>query len=85
MTKVSITLPSAVSQVDISRKNERRSNLIQKLTSKPGLRNKLNAFCIECVYDPYDDGTWRKQVENCTAMTCPLFQVRPTTINSKES
>jgi len=49
---------------------------ISRLTSKAGLRGKLDAKCCECIYDPYQEGTWRKQVENCTSLTCPLFNVR---------
>lgn len=37
----------------------------------------INAFCKMCIYDKGAEGTWRQQVEACTAKTCPLFQFRP--------
>lgn len=54
-----------------------RTETIHRLVRKPGLRGRLDAKCCECIYDPYQEGTWRKQVENCTSPTCPLFDVRP--------
>ena len=48
-----------------------------------GLRSRIDAKCRECVYDPLDKGTWRKQVENCTSPNCPLFDVRPLPIKKK--
>ena len=34
--------------------------------------------CIECIYDPgCGGGTWREQVQACTAPSCPLYGVRP--------
>lgn len=42
------------------------------------LRKAINAKCKECIYDPYSgDGNWRQQVTGCTAISCPLFAVRP--------
>lgn len=46
--------------------------------NKPKLRDKIDAKCRSCIYDPYAEGTWRKQIENCTSQRCPLFPVRPT-------
>ena len=37
----------------------------------------IKAFCKECIYDPYDKGTWKMQVERCTAVNCPLYPFRP--------
>jgi len=51
--------------------------LIRKHASKPGLRGKIDAKCIECIYDPYQSGSWRIQVEKCSSLTCPLYSVRP--------
>ena len=56
---------------------QRRAELIQKQASKPGFRGKIDAKCIDCIYDPYSAGTWRKQVEDCTAPDCPLYPIRP--------
>lgn len=46
--------------------------------SKAELRAAINAKCCECIYDPVGGvGTWREQVEACTAPRCPLYGVRP--------
>ncbi len=58
-----------------------QQKLIDKLVSKPSLRGPIDAKCVECIYDPYQRGTWRSQVENCTSPACPLFNKRPTTTN----
>lgn len=59
--------------------NERREYLIAREAGKAGLRGRINAKCIECIYDPYCQGcgTWRQQTEACTAPECPLHEVRP--------
>lgn len=62
----------------ITAKESHRNNLIHKLASKPGLRPKIDAKCVECIYDPHSDGTWRNQVVNCTCSSCPLFEIRAT-------
>lgn len=41
------------------------------------LRKAINVKCRECVYDPYQKGTWRAQVKACTCYRCPLFAMRP--------
>ncbi len=56
---------------------------IDNLARKPGLRSKIDAKCCECIYDPYQEGTWRIQVDNCTSMTCPLFSKRAKTFKKK--
>jgi hypothetical protein len=57
--------------------DEYKQNLIHKHAGKAGKNGKITAKCIECVYDPKEVGTWRKQVENCTSYTCPLYSERP--------
>jgi len=43
------------------------------------LRKAIDAKCKECIYDPIGGpGSWRNQVGNCTAYSCPLYDVRPT-------
>lgn len=42
------------------------------------LRAAINAKCKDCIYDRLAGGTWRAQVEACTATTCPLYPYRPT-------
>ena len=58
-----------------------QQELIDRLSSKPGLRGKIDAKCVECIYDPLDVGTWRQQVARCTSYTCPLRPVRPQPTN----
>ncbi|MGH7239626.1 MAG: hypothetical protein ACREHG_06120 [Candidatus Saccharimonadales bacterium] len=42
------------------------------------MRAAINAKCKECIYDPIaGNGTWRQQVEACTAHSCPLYELRP--------
>ena len=64
----------------------RTQELIRLHVSKPGLRGKVNAKCIECIYDEglLGHGSWRKQVEDCTSVICPLYSVRPTRLMSHE-
>jgi hypothetical protein len=64
--------------------DQRRADLIERESCKPGLRGKINAKCIECIFDAEGGGgSWRQQVQDCTAPACPLYQVRPT--SSSES
>jgi len=43
------------------------------------LRKAINQHFKDCIYDPIGgNGTWLKQVADCTAFTCPLHTVRPT-------
>lgn len=37
----------------------------------------INEKCKSCIYDPHAGGTWRKQVEECTIIGCPLYEYRP--------
>ena len=46
-------------------------------------RKAIDAKCKECIYDPYYEGTWREQVENCTSYSCPLYPLRPVRIAQK--
>lgn len=54
-----------------------KERLIEREANRPGMRGKINAKCIECIYDGQSNGSWRKQVEKCTAKHCPLHSVRP--------
>lgn len=51
--------------------------------SKPSYRKQVNEFCKQCIYDKTDEGTWREQVQRCTAKDCPLFNLRPLTTGEK--
>ncbi|GAB55006.1 hypothetical protein GPUN_0874 [Glaciecola punicea ACAM 611] len=59
-----------------------KKELLDKQSSKTGLRGKINANCIDCVYDPIEAGSWRKQVENCHGFSCFLYSVRPTPLKN---
>lgn len=61
----------------MNKRNQQRDQIISRLLKKGGFKARIDAFCCSCIYDPYDKGTWRKQVENCTAPNCPLYEVRP--------
>jgi len=37
-------------------------------------------YCKWCIYDPVVEGSWRKQVTECGATDCPLYEVRPKTM-----
>lgn len=39
----------------------------------------IDAKCKDCNYDDKDVGTWREQVESCTAKDCSLWEHRPLT------
>jgi len=43
-------------------------------------KKAIDNFCKECIYDKKQEGTWRGQVENCTATNCPLYNYRPISI-----
>jgi hypothetical protein len=56
----------------------RRAALLAREGKQPGLRGKINAMCIYCIYDPIGGGgNWRQQVGACTGKECPLYSVRP--------
>lgn len=59
-------------------RDSNRLIVINREASKAGLRGKIDAMCCYCIYDDSQEGTWRKQVENCTSCGCPLYAVRPT-------
>lgn len=62
-----------------------KERIIQRETSKPGMRGKINAKCCECIYDDLGgNGTWRQQIEACESFKCPLHAVRPTSKQSSE-
>ncbi len=57
-----------------------RDALIKRLSGKPGLRGKVDAMCVSCVYEKSNGGNWRQQVAACTVKDCPLWQVRAKSI-----
>ena len=56
---------------------DKRDKLVEKHASKAGFRGRIDAKCIECIYDDIGgNGSWRKQVEACTSYKCPLYDIR---------
>ena len=45
------------------------------------LRKAIDQNCKDCIYDPKwaGGGSWRQQVEDCTAKNCALWPVSPLT------
>ena len=37
----------------------------------------IDAKCVECIFDPLEDGTWRQQVKACEIESCALHPYRP--------
>ena len=54
-----------------------RAKIVERELKRPGYKAKIRAFCCHCIYDPYQEGTWLKQVGSCTSLDCPLYSVRP--------
>jgi hypothetical protein len=69
----------------IDSRDAQRQRIVERECKKAGFKAKIRAFCCHCIYDPYSDGTWLKQVENCTSSHCPLFTVRPVPSSNKEA
>jgi len=64
-------------EVETTARDAQRTKILERLLKKRGFKAKIHAFCCHCIYDPYQEGTWRKQVEKCTSLDCPLYPVRP--------
>ena len=41
------------------------------------LRKAINDKCKDCIHDDCAPGTWREQVAQCSAPSCPLWPYRP--------
>ena len=67
-------------EVETTARDAQRTKILERLLKKRGFKAKIHAFCCHCIYDPYQEGTWRKQVEKCTSKHCPLYSVRPTPV-----
>lgn len=59
-------------------RKEDRAFLIARYVTIGTARDLIRAKCIECIYDVGGEGTWRKQVSDCTDSDCPLYSKRPT-------
>lgn len=63
-----------------------KQRLIEREKAKPGFKGKVNAKCIECIYDDIGgNGAWRQQVEACAAISCPLYEIRPKSKSEADS
>lgn len=56
---------------------QEQSALFERMKSRPGVRGKINAMCLSCIYDSATPGTWRQQTEGCTVKSCALYEIRP--------
>ena len=61
-------------------RGDHRDYLIQKFKSENTYKGSCYGKCVECTYDPDADGTWRKQIEDCTCSHCPNYDMRPTSV-----
>jgi len=46
------------------------------------LKKCVEAKCKDCTYDHAAPGSWRAQVEACNVKSCPLWEVRPVTMET---
>jgi len=61
----------------MNKTDDLRADVINDLAGKPGLRGKIDAMCVYCIYDPIGGkGGWRMQVSACTSKVCPLWPIR---------
>ena len=49
------------------------------------LKKAVELKCKDCIYDDTEKGSWRQQTENCNDPTCPLWEVRPVTIATRDA
>jgi hypothetical protein len=46
------------------------------------LKKCIEEKCKDCTYDQFVPGSWRSQVESCRVFSCPLWEVRPVTMET---
>ena len=49
------------------------------------LRKAIDEKCKDCIYDPMQPGSWRKQVDRCRDVTCSLHPYRPRSYANKDT
>jgi len=60
-----------------SKNIQHKDRLIAKHMMAGTAADAIKAYCIDCIYDATDSGSWREQVRNCRNRTCDLYIVRP--------
>lgn len=46
------------------------------------LKKCIENHCKNCTYDTAAPGSWRSQTENCSVISCALWEVRPITMET---
>lgn len=49
---------------------------------KTSPRKAIASYCKSCIYDSKCSGSWRAQVEQCTILTCELYDHRPLSLQT---
>ena len=49
----------------MKRRRSKEEIISGTLVKSKGLRARVDAHCVSCVYDETVPGTWRQQVEDC--------------------
>ena len=45
----------------------------------------INAMCKACIYDSrHGNGYWTEQTEACTSRDCPLYELRPLSLETRD-
>jgi len=60
----------------MSRRRSKSEIVDHLIAGTSGLRGRVNAHCVTCVYDDLEPGTWRQQVAQCSVSSCPIWEVR---------
>ena len=54
-----------------------KSELLNHYINLNTPKNRIAAFCIECIVDEDFHRHWRRQVTDCSSTKCPLWPLRP--------
>ena len=57
-----------------ARKN--KDQIISRLLLKPGIRPRVDAHCVQCIYDEQAVGSYKQQVWGCLVSQCIFYPVR---------
>ena len=72
-------------EIGMGRKLRRTSDeIVSGLMTRNGFRARVDAKCVDCIYDECAPGNWRQQVEACASPDCPLWDIRPKSSAQKE-